>query len=166
MTSSYNNENGSSIERMWRNVIQLASGAILAQVLLVASTPLLTRVYNAEAFGIFAVFSAAYAIAIPIATMKYDVAVILPKSNHGAIGISSLVVVIASAFTFVFGGLLWLAAQFSLFPQAHELNVWLPLALWLGALYTLTIQWSARQRDYKDFARSQVFGAVINIGTS
>lgn len=151
---------------MWRNVIHLASGAVLAQVLLVASTPILTRIFNAEAFGIFAVFSAAYAIAIPIFTMKYDVAVILPKSNRGAIGISALVVFIASSFALVFGGLLWLAVEISFFPQANELNVWLPLALWLGALYTLTIQWSARQRDYKDFARSQVFGAVINIVTS
>ena len=155
-----------AFDGMRRNLSRLASGAVFSQALMVASTPLLTRVFSPEAFGIMAVFSATYAIAIPISTLKFDAAVILPKAGHGAIGLTALVILISSSLALVASGLGWLAAQLWLLPQAHATNVWLPLALWLGALYTLTQQWSARISDYKHFARSQVLGAALNIGTS
>jgi O-antigen/teichoic acid export membrane protein len=151
---------------MRRNISRLATGAIVSQILMVASTPLLTRIYNPEAFGIIAAFSAAYAIAIPITTLKYDAAVILPKATRSAISLTALVVLIASGMALLAGGLLEFASRMTLLSDEYDFNLWLPVALWLGALYTLTQQWSARQSDYKHFARSQVIGTVLNIGTS
>lgn len=151
---------------MRRNVLRLASGAVVSQILMVASTPILTRIFNPESFGVMAVFAAAYAIAIPISTLKYDAAVILPKATSSAISLSALVILIASAIVLLLSGLLGAAIWMSLLPNEHEVNLLLPLALWLGALYTLTQQWSARQNDYKHFARSQVIGSVLNIGIS
>lgn len=151
---------------MRRNISRLASGAIISQILMVASTPLLTRIFNPEAFGVMAAFSAAYAIAIPVTTLKYDAAVILPKAASGAISLTALVVLIASGLSLLVAALLGGGAQMSLLPAGYEVNLWLPLALWLGSLYTLTQQWSARQSDYKNFARSQVIGTVLNISTS
>lgn len=153
------------LEGMRRNISRLASGAIVSQILMVASTPLLTRIFNPESFGVMAAFSAAYAIAIPITTLKYDAAVILPKAASSAISLTALVVLIASGMALLAGGLLGVATRMSLLPDGYELNLWLPLAIWLGALYTLTQQWSARLSDYKHFARSQVIGTVLNIGT-
>ena len=151
---------------MRRNISRLASGAIVSQVLMVVSTPLLTRIFNPEAFGVLAAFAASYAIAIPITTLKYDAAIILPKGTSSAISLTALVVFVASAIVLLVSGLLGLANWMSLLPDVHEANLWLPLALWFGALYTLTQQWSARQSDYKHFARSQVIGIVLNICTS
>ena len=151
---------------MRRNVLRLASGAVVSQILMVASTPLLTRIFNPESFGVMAVFAAAYAIAIPISTLKYDAAVILPKATRSAISLTSLVILIASAMVLLLSGLLGAAIWMSLLQDGHEVNLWLPIALWLGALYTLTQQWSARQNDYKHFARSQVIGSALNIGIS
>lgn len=151
---------------MRRNILRLASGAAFSQALMIAATPLLTRVFSPDAFGVMAVFSATYAIAIPISTLKYDAAVILPRSGRGAIGLTALVVLIASSLALATSGLIWLSAQLWSLPHAHAFNVWLPLALWLGAIYTLTQQWSARRCDYKHFAYSQIIGAVLNIGTS
>ncbi len=151
---------------MRRNVMRLASGAVVSQILMVASTPLLTRIFNPESFGVMAVFAAAYAIAIPISTLKYDAAVILPKATRSAISLTSLVILIASAMVLLLSGLVGAAIWMSLLPEGYEVNLWLPLALWLGALYTLSQQWSARQNDYKNFARSQVIGSALNIGIS
>jgi O-antigen/teichoic acid export membrane protein len=151
---------------MRRNILQLSSGAVISQILMLASTPLLTRIFNTEAFGVMAVFTAAYAIAIPITTLKYDAAVILPKATKSAIFLAALVVFIASAIVIVVSGLLGVATRMSLLPDGYDVNLCLPLALWLGALYTLAQQWSARQSDYKNFARSQVIGTVLNIGIS
>jgi O-antigen/teichoic acid export membrane protein len=151
---------------MRRNISRLASGAIVSQILLIASTPLLTRLYNPESFGVMAAFTAAYAIVIPITTLKYDAAVILPKATSSAISLTALVIFIASSIVLLVSGLLWVAIRISLLHDLHLANLWLPLALWLGAMYTLVQQWSARQNDYKHFARSQVIGSFSNVGTS
>lgn len=151
---------------MRRNISRLASTAIVSQILLVASTPLLTRIFNPDAFGVMSAFAAAYAIVIPITTLKYDAAVILPKATSSAVSLTALVVFIATAMVLLVGGLLGLANWMSLLTDLHVVNLWLPLALWLGVLITLTQQWSARYSDYKHFARSQVIGTVINIGFS
>ena len=152
-------------EGMRRNLARLASGAVFSQALLLASTPLLTRLYDPDAFGMMAVFSAAYALSIPITTLKYDAAIILPKSAQSAISITAMVVFIASTFALLAGGILWVGTQLAM-PHAQDLHLWLPLALWLGAMYTLTQQWSARHGNYSTYARSQIIGAILNVGTS
>lgn len=152
-------------ENMRRNLARLVSGSVLSQVLLLAATPFLTRIFNPDAFGVLAVFSATYAIAIPLTTLKYDAALILPKSAQSAVGITVLVFIIATSLAILSGLLLWVCAQLW-WPYAESLNLWLPVAIWLGAMYTLMQQWSARRNDYQHFARSQVIGALLNIGTS
>jgi teichuronic acid exporter len=154
------------LEGMLRNISWLASGTILSQILVVASMPLLTRIFSPEAFGVMAAFSAAYAILIPFTTLKYDAAVILPKAASSAISLTWLVILIATGMALLAGGLLGLATQMSWLPDGYGANLWLPLALWIGAFYTLTQQWSTRLSDFKHFARSQVIGAVLNLGTS
>lgn len=150
---------------MRANLSRLASGAILSQAIMVGATPLLTRVFSADAFGVLAVFSATYAITIPLTTLKYDAALILPKSGASAVRITALAVLIASSLTLLAGAALLLAGQLAPL-QSPALSLWLPLALWLGAIYTLAQQWSARRGNYQDYARSQVVGAVLNVGTS
>ena len=149
---------------MERNLKQLVSGSVFSQALLLASMPFLTRVFNPDAFGVMAVFSATYAIIIPVMTLKYDAALILPKSNQSAISLTVLVFIIATSLGLMSGFLLWVGMQ--LWPHAGEISSWLPVALWLGAMYTLIKEWSARRNDYQHFARSQVIGALLNIGTS
>jgi O-antigen/teichoic acid export membrane protein len=150
---------------MRRNLSRLASGAILSQALMVGSTPLLTRIYAPDAFGVMAVFSSVYAIAIPLATLKYDASLILPKSDRSAIGTTRLTALIASLLTGMAGTVAAIGDALAWFSLPGG-PLWLPLALWLGAMYTLTQQWSARRNNYRDYARSQVVGAILNLGTS
>lgn len=153
-----------AFDSMRANLSRLASGSLVSQAIMVGSTPLLTRLFNADAFGVLAVFSATYAIAIPFTTLKYDAALILPKSVDSAVRLTALVVLIATSLALLAGATLLAAAQW--WPQlAPSVSLWLPLALWLGAMYTLMQQWSARRSNYRDFARSMVVGAALNVGT-
>ncbi|HEX6016229.1 MAG TPA: oligosaccharide flippase family protein, partial [Geminicoccaceae bacterium] len=53
----------------------LSSGTLLGQLLLVASSPTLTRLYGPEAFGVLAVFTALSAVLGMAAAMRYEFAV-------------------------------------------------------------------------------------------
>lgn len=160
--SAINHESSSTIGRMRRNLAQLASGTIVAQVVLALSTPVLTRLFAPEAFGIAALFSAAYALFIPLVTLKYDQAIILPKARRSAESLGSMVMTIATANCILAG--VGVAAWMFFVPAQRELAfLLLPLALWLGTAYTLMQQWSSRAANYTHYARSQVAGSIVNI---
>lgn len=151
--------------RMRRNVVRLMSGSVLAQVIVVAATPLLTRLFGAESFGVMAVFSATYAIAIPVATLKFDAAVVLPKSDRAARSLSTLAGVSAALVSMLC--CLVLLAWFAFAPKRLPVELGLlPLSLCLGALYTVAQQWSARAAHYNAYSRSQVFSSVVNVSFS
>lgn len=130
---------------------------------MIAVTPILTRIYHPSAFGVMAVFSSAYAIVIGFTTFKYDAAVILPRAHRNAARITQLVVILATLLSAIVG-ILALALEATGWVTFPFSVAWLVGALWLGAAYTLTQQWSARIANYRYYARSQVLGTVFNVG--
>lgn len=135
-------ENSPTIARMRRNLARLASGSIIAQVLVTVSMPVLTRLFAPEAFGVTALFTAAYGLLIPIITLKYDQAVIMPKSQDRAIAIGGMVMVVATVNSLIVCAVV---VTYLVFLSGKREYLWLllPLALWLGAAFTLMQQWSS-----------------------
>ncbi|TYS59869.1 oligosaccharide flippase family protein [Sutcliffiella horikoshii] len=67
-----------------RNVITLASGTAAAQGINMLFSPIITRIYGPEAFGILGVFVSIISIVTPIVALTYPVAIVLPKSDSEA----------------------------------------------------------------------------------
>lgn len=67
-----------------RNTMTLASGSAIAQIIALAVAPIVTRLYSPEDFGLFGIFMAISAILVPIATLRYDLAIILPNKHLSA----------------------------------------------------------------------------------
>lgn len=129
------------------------------------ATPLLTRLYRPEEFGALAIFSAAYAILVGLMTMKYDLAIILPRDLAKAKDVTVLTLTVSlvlSLILLIFFG----ARHLSLGAPEHWYFFLLPLATFLGAAYTCAQQWAARASDYRRFARSQVVTALVNVSAS
>jgi lipopolysaccharide exporter len=146
------------------NIFKIASGALLSQFIILASTPILTRIYSPESFGILAAFSASYALVVSFTTLKYDSAIILPKSSNSAIKMSMLVFLVSSTIVLMMAGFLFAVAfvRPGYFPPIALL---MPMALWLGSLFTITQQWASRKNNFKIFVRSQVLGSIVNVTT-
>jgi O-antigen/teichoic acid export membrane protein len=60
---------------MWRNVARLSGGTAIGQALVVATTPLLTRLYGPGAFGEFGLFLAFASVAMVFVGLRYDLAI-------------------------------------------------------------------------------------------
>lgn len=155
-----------SLHSARQNLSRLASGTVLSQILLLASTPFLTRLYSPDAFGIMAIFSASYAILIPIATLKYDAAVSVTGSTYSARYLSSLIIILITFFSSISLVVISLYLKISSNPKFDVNFFYLPLALWLGGVYTIFQQWSARRCDYNIFSKALVCGGVVNVSTS
>jgi len=68
----------------------LFGGSALGQLLLLMFTPFLARIYSAEAFGIYTVYSSVMMIATMISTLRYEYAIALPESEEDAFGLLHL----------------------------------------------------------------------------
>lgn len=151
--------------RLRRNLARLASGSIVAQAVVAASTPILTRLFTPEAFGVAALFSAAYGLSIPLVTLKYDQAVVIPKANAPAKSIGAMAMAVATVNSLIVG--LGVFIYLYILPGKREPSwLLLPVALWIGSAYTLMQQWSSRAANYTHYARGQVIGAVVNVSIS
>lgn len=73
-----------------RQVLVVASGTAGAQILTMLFSPLITRLYGPEAFGLLGTFQALVLVLIPAAALAYPIAVVLPKSDTEASGLMKL----------------------------------------------------------------------------
>ncbi|MEA1954754.1 MAG: translocase, partial [Campylobacterota bacterium] len=77
------------------------TGTTIAQAIPIAISPILTRIYTPEDFGVFALFIAITAIFGGIANARYELAIMLPKKDEDAINIFALGFVITSLISLV-----------------------------------------------------------------
>lgn len=150
------------------NVAKLATGGALAQVIALACAPILTRLYTPEDFGLLGVFSAIVAVISVTATLRYDLAIILPPSNTAAwallkfIGKITLVIVIAlSLVTFPFRS--WFANLLRV-PGLDTYYILLPLVV-LGAGWgSLAANWALRGKQFGALAKTSVSSSLAGNG--
>ena len=150
-----------------RHVATLASGAALSQALPLLFAPLLTRLYTPADFGVLAVFVAWLSNLAVISTARYDMAVVLPKSEPEAARLMVLSLSINTVLLALCLLLFWpwhdaIAALLN----APALANWLPLlpfGVWLAGCVAAWTAWNNRQRRYAANAQGRV---VQSLGVS
>lgn len=78
-----------------RNVLTLMTGTSIAQAIPLAISPILTRIYTPEDFGIFALYMSVASMIAVTATGRYELAIMLPKKDDDAMNIVALSIVIS-----------------------------------------------------------------------
>ncbi len=72
------------------DVLKLVTGTTLAQVITILAAPVITRLYGPEAFGFLAIFASITSILGVIACMRYEMAIMLPKTDEEAANLLGL----------------------------------------------------------------------------
>jgi O-antigen/teichoic acid export membrane protein len=68
-----------------RGILKIVGGTAIAQIIAFGASPLLTRIYEPETFGIFATLMGLASILTVISSLSYDVAIPVPRRNTVAI---------------------------------------------------------------------------------
>jgi O-antigen/teichoic acid export membrane protein len=87
--------------RFARHVLTIACGTLAAQLVTVAAAPVLARLYPPEAFGVFGALIGLGTVLGAVAGLKYELAIILEKSEAEALDALRLVIAVVAAFTLV-----------------------------------------------------------------
>ncbi len=148
-----------------RNVLTLMTGTTIAQAIPIAISPILTRIYTPEDFGVFALFVAIISIFGSIANGRYELAIMLPKKDEDAINIFALGFIITCAISLL---LLMLVVLFHDYfvtvLNNNSIGVWLyfvPIAVFFTGLYNILKYFNNRKKYYKDIANATIIKSII-----
>lgn len=154
----------SPLQRALRGMATLAAGGVLARLVSVVSVPVLTRIYAPQDYGLLAVYVAFVQLLLPVMTLRYPMAMPLPRSDRMALNLLALSLLALGVTTLLLIAALalWGAAALH-WASADRLAPWGPvlvLGVFGGALAETLNGWVTRKRDYRLMARRQVMATV------
>lgn len=164
-----------------RNAGSLMLGTLLSQAIVVAASPLLSRIYNPADFGVFGSYLAITNFLLAIATGRYESAILLPAVHKQARLLRQLAILVAATISVVIalvivvdklaggrvaahlklGELIWMVPVTALLLGVHQANA----AWWLrfGKYARLSASRIARSGAA---VGAQVSFALLGVGAS
>lgn len=149
------------------DTLQLGSGTALAQVVLILTMPILSRIFPIDAFGVAALFSAIVLLISSVAGLRYDLAILLPLDDAEGYCALLLNLLLALMVGLTFGLLIFLLR--------HQLAAWLnaphlagylwfsgPAIVIFGIVNGLNY-WCTRMVRYALLASSKVLSNIITV---
>lgn len=141
-------------------------GTVIGQAIPILFSPILTRQYTPENFGILASFLAVVAILSPLVSGRYELAVLLPKTKD-----ESQKVIATTKFLVLISSLVLLLI-FILFNSISDyqhilskIDYWyilLPVTIAATALFLLASQVSIRNSQYKSLSIAKIIQGIVS----
>ena len=134
-----------------------------------AFSPLITRLYGPEAFGLQGVFTSVVGLLIVVAAMGYPTAIVLPRHDADALGLARLSILIAigvALLTTIALSIFGVEILRMLNAEAIGALIYLiPLAMIISVLGGVLGQWLIRKRVFGLSARYGVLTTLITSST-
>ena len=146
------------------NVGTLLTGTLLAQVIVLITAPIVSRLYSSSDMGTFAAFMTIPQTIAVVAGLRYDVAVVLPDKDDDARRLVRVVLAIGAVVSVVTSLVMWAGAPTIASWLNHpDLAPWLG---WSGAVVAATLlvntmgYWLTRTVNYRAISANRVTQAL------
>ena len=143
-----------------RNVLTLMTGSTISLAIPIAISPILTRIYTPEDFGVFSLYMAITTIIAVIATGRYELAIMLPKKDENAADILILSLIVSLVISLIsFLIVFFFNSQITNILGSQEISRWLylvPCSILLVGFYNSFTYWINRKKKYKKMAQNKV----------
>ncbi|MDO5735025.1 MAG: oligosaccharide flippase family protein [Propionibacteriaceae bacterium] len=153
-----------------RHVLTLMSGTAVAQVLPMITTPIITRLFTATEYGSWAVVMSVASAVIPLAALRYDLAILLVEDRRRAtqlvwlcswinagVAITTTLVMIALAP--------WVADLYELDRSASSWLYAVGLIIWAFGQMAIFTYWLTRNQRFSLISRNKIYQSVTVAGT-
>ena len=146
------------------DVMRLVSGTGIAQIVMLCSAPILTRLYAPQLFGMAAMFTSFTGILCVIACMRYELAIVLPDEDEDAANLLAL----SLGFTILMA---LLTVPLSIFAGPTILGwvrmpslapyMWLvPVVVLINGVFNSLNYWNTRTKHFTRLSISRVAGSL------
>lgn len=147
------------------DVIALVSGTTLGQVITLVCLPLLSRIYQPDAFGVFAIFLGITGIGTVVSSLRYELAIVLPEKKKEAANLFIGTLVITLITSVFIGLILWPVWKYiTLFLKVADLTpfFWMiPLTILVNGAFQAIGYWCSRERLFGFLSIAKILNAAI-----
>lgn len=143
-----------------KNVLTLMTGTTIGQIIPIAISPILARLYSPEDFGFFAVFISITSILSVIASGRFEFAIVIVDDDEKALNLTALGISVAfflSALTLLL--IILFKDPFAKLldsPGFANFLFLVPIALFFNGTYQTLVQLLNRKRQYPYMSSSKV----------
>lgn len=152
-----------------KNVIMITGGAIFAQGLGMLLSPIITRIYTPEEYGILAVYGAILGMISLLGALSYDSAIPIADDDEKAFNILILCLIILIFISSVLIFTLFTMGDYFLeLFKADELlqyKYYIPIGFFLTGLYTVMSNWAYRKKDFKSITFTKYSQSITGNAT-
>ncbi|MFD5213427.1 oligosaccharide flippase family protein [Microbacterium sp. NPDC058345] len=149
-----------------RSILTLITGSMAAQLVTVAILPILTRLYSPSAFGSFAIFLSVVTLLSVVGTMRYEMAIVLPKAASEARAITRMGICVLALVSLVvlISGVAVLGVSYSFSGAWMWFLILAGPGVFLLGYNSFLSQWFTRSRSYGRISRNRVVQSFATAG--
>lgn len=140
------------------------TGTTIAQVIPVMVSPILTRIYTPEDFGVFALFISISMILASIANARYDMSIMLPRRDINSVNLLILGIIISFFFTILFLVIMYVwNDKIPIILNNKEISHWLyyiPIFVFFLSLFNLLNIYNNRIKKYNSIKHATITKAI------
>jgi O-antigen/teichoic acid export membrane protein len=146
-------------------VFLIGSGTVFAQAANILFSPIVTRLYTPEDYGLLSVYSSLLGFVTIISSLKYELAIPIVDNDETAVNILFLCFIVLVGFVFfliavlVFAGS-WIVEIFNV-ENFNDFKFYIPLGVFLIGLYNIFKQWAFRKRNYTAISKTKYFQTIL-----
>lgn len=152
-----------------RSVFVLASGTIISQIIILATLPILTRLYSPTEYGTYSMYLSIIGILLMVISFSYENAITLPEDDHTASSVLSLSLRICVGVS--------IASGIGIYILRDPLSEWLHesylthyylffiVALFGAGFYQILNYWSVRKKYFRQLARTKYTQSIGQVSS-
>lgn len=142
-----------------KSVMMITSGTIFAQALNTLLSPIITRIYSPEEYGVLTVYTALLGMISLLGALCYDSAIPIADDDEKAINVLALSIAVLLIITSILTLLLFIFGNpiLKLFDAEIILKYryFLSIGFFATGFYTILSKWALRKRDFKAIAATK-----------
>ncbi|MFP4698647.1 MAG: lipopolysaccharide biosynthesis protein [Eubacteriales bacterium] len=153
-----------------KSVVMIAGGTASAQLLNTIFSPVITRIYTPEEYGILTAYVTIIGLSA-LGAFKYEIGILIAEDEKNAINVFvlSLIVLFGYVTTITVVMILMRDSFMNLFNTENidRYKYFIPVGILLLGLYQIIRQWAYRKRDFKTIAKTTItqsfLGNIIKV---
>ncbi len=147
-----------------RNVLTLATGTTIAQFIPIAISPILTRIYTPDDFGLLGIYISMITFISSFACGKYELAIMLPKKEREGFNLAILSMSICLIVSLLSALILWLfnseIAMTLKISSTDNLLYLIPASILLSCGCRTLFYYNSRKKNYKLITNSRLLKSI------
>lgn len=147
-----------------RNFTKLFSATILGQVITIVISPVLTRIYTPEDFGIYSLYLSITSILLVYTTGRYEYAFSTVKSEEDSINLLHLIIILSMLSSLLIGLCLMIldSLGINIFKEKEFFVTLIPLTLLVLGVFQAVNYYLNRYKDFSAISKGRIVQSISN----